>query len=90
MGLLQNYPNPFNLATEIRYQLPEASEVQIIIYDLLGREVRRLVEERKEAGYRSVVWDGRDGFGREVGSGVYLVRMEAGNFVGVRKMLLIR
>ena len=90
LGLLQNYPNPFNLATEIRYQLPEASEVQIIIYDLLGQELRRLVEERKEVGTHSVVWDSRDGFGREVGSGVYVVRMVAKDFVGVRKMLLIR
>ena len=89
-ALFQNYPNPFNPFTQIRYRLPQASEVRMVIYDLLGREVRRLVEEHVEAGYHSAVWDGRDGLGQEVGSGVYLIRMEAKGFVGVRKMALIR
>ncbi len=89
-ALAQNFPNPFNPITEIRYQLPEASEVQIVICDLLGREVRCLVDERVEAGTHSVVWDGRDDLGRKVGSGVYLVRMEAREFVEVRKSLLLR
>jgi len=84
-ALLQNTPNPFNPITEIRYQLPEASEVRIVIYDLLGREVRRLVDGNVEAGYRSAVWDAK-----EVASGIYLVRMEAGDFVAVRKMMVLR
>jgi len=88
--LYQNFPNPFNPTTEIRYQLPTDSHVVIVVYDVLGRKVQVLADALGAAGYRSLVWDSRDGFGREVGSGVYLVRMQAGDFVEVRKMLLIR
>jgi predicted GH43/DUF377 family glycosyl hydrolase len=88
--LSQNFPNPFNPVTTICYQLPESSRVTLAIYDLLGQKVQVLVDGFVDAGYRSVVWDGRDGFGREVGSGVYLVRMQAKDFVEVRKMALIR
>jgi len=84
-GLSQNVPNPFNPLTEICYQLPEASGVVLAIYDVLGRKVEVLVEGFVEAGYRSVVWDAED-----AASGVYLVRMEVGDFVEVRKMALIR
>ena len=84
-GLSQNFPNPFNPATEIRYQVPEASHVVLAIYDVLGQEVRVLVDGFVDAGYRSVVWDAED-----AASGIYLVRMEAGDFVAVRKMALIR
>ena len=89
-SLSHNFPNPFNPATEIRYQLPQASEVQIAIYNLLGQEVRRLVDGPVDVGYRSVLWDGRDSLGREVGSGVYLVQMKAKNFVQVRKMVKLQ
>ena len=84
-GLSQNVPNPFNPATEIRYQLPEASHVMLAVYDALGRKVQVLVEGFMDAGYRSVVWDAK-----AVASGTYFVRMEAGDFVEVRKMALIR
>ena len=84
-GLSQNVPNPFNPVTEIRYQLPEASKVRLTVYDLLGQRVEILVDAFVEAGYRSVVWEAKD-----VASGVYLVRMEAGDFVEVRKMVLMR
>ena len=84
-GLAQNVPNPFNPGTEIRYQLPEASYVVLAIYDVLGQQVQVLVEGFIDAGYRSVVWDAKD-----VASGIYFVRMEAGDFVRVRKMVLIR
>ncbi|MCD6336271.1 MAG: T9SS type A sorting domain-containing protein, partial [Candidatus Latescibacteria bacterium] len=90
IALFQNFPNPFNPTTEIRYQLPESSEIQLRVYNLLGQEVRRLVDGRVKAGTHSALWDSRDSLGREVGSGVYLVRMEAGDFVEVRKMALIR
>ena len=84
-GLSQNFPNPFNPTTEIRYQLPEASYVVLAIYDALGQKVQVLVEGFINAGYRSVVWDAKD-----VASGLYFVRMEAGDFVEVRKMAVIR
>lgn len=84
-SLSQNLPNPFNPTTEIRYQLPEASHVGLAIYDALGRKVQVLVDGLEDAGTRSVVWDAR-----EVGSGVYFVRMKADDFVEVRKMVVLR
>lgn len=83
--LLPNYPNPFNPTTTIPYQLPEASKVVLAVYDALAQQVQVLVEGFEEAGHRSVVWDAK-----EAGSGMYFVRMEAGDLVEVRKMLLAR
>ncbi|MFH1005905.1 MAG: T9SS type A sorting domain-containing protein [Candidatus Latescibacterota bacterium] len=88
--LYQNSPNPFNPTTVIRYQLPTDSHVEIVVYDVLGRKVQVLADGLEAADYRSVVWDGRDDLGRKAGSGVYLVRMQAKDFVEVRKMALIR
>jgi hypothetical protein len=88
--LSQNFPNPFNPATTIRYGLPGAERVTLKIYNLLGAEVATLVDnEQKPAGYHAVVWDAQDGAGRNVTSGVYFIRMRAGNFVQTRKTLLI-
>jgi uncharacterized delta-60 repeat protein len=88
--LSQNFPNPFNPATTIRYGLPSAERVTLKIYNLLGAEVATLVDnEQKPAGYHAAVWDGRDGARGRVASGIYLIRMRAGNFVRTRKMLLI-
>ena len=89
-ALNQNFPNPFNPSTEIRYQLPESGPVQLVVYDLLGQEVKVLADGAAEAGVHSVTWSGVDGMGRPVGSGIYLVRMKAGEFVQVRKMTLAR
>lgn len=84
-GLSQNFPNPFNPKTEICYQLPEASQVVLAIYDGLGRKVRVLVNGLIEEGFRSVVWDAENS-----ASGIYFVCMEAGNFVKARKIVLVR
>jgi hypothetical protein len=89
-GLLQNFPNPFNASTILRYQLREASEVKLRVYNLFGQEVRRLVDGKVKSGTHSVLWDGRDSSGRDVASGVYLYKMRAGDFVKVRNMVLIR
>jgi hypothetical protein len=89
-ALHQNAPNPFNPSTQIRYQLPRAENVRLVIYDLLGRTVRVLADDHQEAGYHLVTWDGRDQIGRPVGSGIYLMRLMAGNFAQVRKMTLMR
>jgi hypothetical protein len=83
--LLQNYPNPFNPTTVVRYQLPVASDVRLSVYDLLGREVAVLVNERKPAGLYSV-----DFAGNGLASGVYIYRIVAGNFVSTRKMILMK
>lgn len=89
--LQQNFPNPFNPSTTIRYTLPEEARVTLVIYDLLGRQVRTLLRDAQHnAGYHTAVWDGRDDAGRPVASGVYLYRIEAGAHQGTRKMVLVK
>jgi len=83
--LEQNYPNPFNPKTVVSCQLPMASWVKLIVCDLLGREVKVLMNEKKEPGRYEVQFDGS-----RLGSGVYLYRMQAGDFVQTRKLLLLR
>ncbi|OGG55213.1 MAG: hypothetical protein A3F84_08320 [Candidatus Handelsmanbacteria bacterium RIFCSPLOWO2_12_FULL_64_10] len=89
-GLDPNYPNPFNPATTIRYTLPEAAGVTLVVYNILGQQVRTLVSGSQGPGYHAVVWDGRDEVGRQVASGLYLYRLQAGTFVQVRKMLFAK
>jgi hypothetical protein len=89
-ALYQNHPNPFNPVTQIRVDLPKSCEVSFVIYDVLGREIVRLINGEQAAGQYRVRWDGRDRYGRQVTSGVYFYRIEAGKFVAVRKMLLVR
>lgn len=88
--LHQNYPNPFNAGTTIRYDLPVASEVKLVIYNILGQRVRTLVEKNQPVGFHLVRWDGMDDLSIRVASGVYLYRLQAGDFVQTRKMLLLR
>jgi len=90
MRLEQNYPNPFNPETKIKYALPTVVRVKIVVYNLMGQKIRILADEQQNAGYHNVVWDGRNDSGNHVTSGVYLVRMEADNFIAVRKMILVR
>jgi len=88
--LFQNYPNPFNPSTTIRFELPEASEMVVKIFNLTGSEIRTLVRGQYQAGVHNVNWDGRDNNARVVASGVYLYRLQAGSFKQVRKMSLLR
>jgi hypothetical protein len=88
--LLQNYPNPFNPSTVISYQLAVNSRVSLKIYNMLGQEVRTLVKGYETAGYKQVRWDGKDHAGNSVSSGVYIYRLETGQFVQSKKMVLIR
>lgn len=88
--LLQNYPNPFNPQTAIRFGLPEETQVQLVVTDLLGRVVRSLVNSDFEAGYHSVVWDGKNNAGHEVPSGVYLYQIVAGTFRNQKKLTLLK
>jgi hypothetical protein len=94
-ALSQNFPNPFNPATTINYQLPEASSVTITIYNTLGQEVKRLVNEQQIAGYYSVQWNGTNHDNRSVASGMYIYRIEAAGgdgakFSQVKKMMLLK
>ncbi len=88
--LYPNYPNPFNPSTTIRYELRQASKVTLKIYNLLGQEVRTLINAQKSSGIHSVVWDGKNNQGQRVTSGVYFYRLEAGDFVKTRKMVLVK
>ena len=88
--LEQNFPNPFNPSTIIRYQLSEPTEVELRIFNIMGQEVRRLVEDHQSAGIYSVHWNGRDNRGRPLATGVYLYRLQAGAQTETRKLLLLR
>ena len=89
-SLAQNFPNPFNSQTQIRYNLPTAGQARLEIFDLLGRRVALLHDSPLPAGPQTLAWDGRDGQGRAVASGVYFYRLEAGNAELTRKLLLLR
>lgn len=88
--LSRNYPNPFNGLTRISYEIPQAASVHLAIYDLLGREIVVLENSNQEAGFYNAIWDGRDAEGRELPSGVYLYRLQAGAVNWTRKLLLLR
>jgi len=89
-ALDQNYPNPFNPSTTIRFALPKDAQVSLKIYDVIGREVRTLVNERVSAGYQQVIWDGRNEFGAQVASGMYIYRITAGDFISTKKMMMLK
>jgi len=94
-GLFQNAPNPFNPETVVRFQVPVRSHVELRVYNLLGQEIRTLVDEIKAPGVHQVVWNGRDNQGQPVASGVYFLQMKAATpekstFVALRKMVLAR
>ncbi len=89
--LHQNYPNPFNLSTSINYQLTAVTHVKLIIYDIIGRKVRTLIDLKKTAGEHSVSWDGTDDFGNLVSSGMYFYQLKSDNNNSMmNKMLLIK
>jgi fibronectin type 3 domain-containing protein len=89
-GVDQNLPNPFNPSTTIPYTLPGTSRVRLMVYNVLGQQVRVLVDAEQEAGAHQAVWDGRDASGHTVSSGVYFYRLEAGPQAAVRRMVLTR
>ncbi len=88
--LHQNYPNPFNPRTVIHYDVPETAQVRLVIYDILGRNIRTLVNGVQEPGYKTVTWNGADDGGRPVSAGMYIVTMASGSHRFVRKMVLLK
>ncbi|MBT3602410.1 MAG: T9SS type A sorting domain-containing protein [Candidatus Latescibacteria bacterium] len=88
--LMKNVPNPFNPATTIAFELPEAADVDVAVYNLVGQRLRTLIKEHKAPGRYQVVWDGKDDADRDVSSGVYFYRYRAGDFWATRRMLLVR
>jgi len=91
-----NHPNPFNPTTTIRYDLPEASVVSLMIYDILGREVRTLLYTREEAGFKNLLWDGKDNSGNIASAGIYIYALRAWSqesektYNKTRKMVLLK
>jgi len=89
-SLRQNYPNPFNPVTTLRYDIPENSHVTITIYDMLGRQVKTLINQTQDAGYRSIIWDATNDYGKPVSAGLYLYQIQAGEYMQTKKMVLLK
>ena len=83
--LSQNYPNPFNPETVIRYSIPQAEEVSLVVYNLIGEKVALLINGNMPAGNHGVTWDAAN-----LPSGIYFYRLQAGDFVQTRKMVLLK
>ena len=90
IGGIFNYPNPFNPVTKLRYTIPKNSLVSIIIYDMLGRQVKTLVNQTQNAGYASVIWDATNDYGKPVSAGIYLYQIQAGEYIQTKKMVLLK
>ena len=89
-NLAQNYPNPFNPSTLIEYRILEPGSVSLKIFDVLGREVKTLVNQEQGNGIYRVEWAGDNNFGVKVSSGIYFYRIESGSFIDTKKMMMIR
>ena len=89
-ALHQNYPNPFNPVTTLRYDLPEDAMVTIMIYDIMGRRIKTLVNIDQTAGYRSIHWNATNDLGQSVSAGMYIYTIQAGDFRQTRKMVLLK
>ena len=84
------YPNPFNPITTLNYDLPEQAQVTLTIYDLMGREIAKLVNTTQQPGFKSVQWNATDMYGKPVSAGIYLYQIQAGEFVQTKKMVLLK
>ena len=89
-ALFHNYPNPFNSITRLRYYIPEEINVKITIYDIMGKVVKTLINSSQNSGYKSIRWNATDNKGQPVGAGVYLYRIETGQFRQTKKMILLK
>ena len=89
-ALHQNYPNPFNPTTQISYDLPEDAQVNVTIYDMMGRIVSNLVSSQQTAGYRSIQWNATNNADQPVSAGLYLYTIQAGEFIQTKKMVLLK
>jgi hypothetical protein len=89
-ALGRNFPNPFNPTTSMQVDIPASAEVNVAVYDLLGRLVATLMTGPQAAGSATISWDGRDGTGMQVPTGMYIVRMSAGEFTASQKVLMMK
>ena len=74
----------------ILFDLPQSSEVELVVYDILGKKVQTVVSETREAGSHQVIWDGKDSYGNDVSSGIYFYKLTAGDYSDLKRMTLIR
>jgi len=88
--LNQNYPNPFNPLTTISYSLPEATEVRLTVFNILGQQVIVLVDGFQEAGQYDVSWNSTNSDGQRVASGIYIYRIKTADLTDVKKMVLLK
>jgi hypothetical protein len=88
--LSQNYPNPFNPTTTIKFRLPKNEHVSLVIYNIMGRRIRTLIDEEKKADNYTVTWDGCDFYGTRVATGIYFYQLLANDAVITKKMLLMK
>ena len=88
--LVQNYPNPFNPETIIKYQIPSSGNVNLVVYDLLGRKVKTLVDGFRNAGSYEVNWNSKNDSGFQVSSGIYFYSLQSGDMIKTLKMILMR
>ena len=88
--LKQNTPNPFNPATSIEYTIPFDAKVNIVIYDLMGNEIKTLINDYREVGQYTINWDGTNHTGQFVSGGIYFYKLQAGDFIQTKKMVLLR
>lgn len=89
-SLSQNYPNPFNPTTKFTFTIPGSQQVTITVYDIMGREVKTLLNENKVIGKYTVSWDGTNSRGNTVSSLVYFYRLETTGFTDVKKMIFLK
>jgi hypothetical protein len=89
-NLADNYPNPFNPETTLKYQLPEAADVKLEVYNVVGQVVRTLVADHQNAGRYVVQWDASNDNGQPLSSGIYFYHIQAGEFQKTKKMLLLK
>jgi hypothetical protein len=88
--LRQNYPNPFNPSTVVTYSVPQKAYVKIVVFNILGQKVATLFDREQNAGTHSISWNAQNDYGHVLGSGVYFMKMQAGSFNQVRKMIFMK
>lgn len=90
-ALYDNYPNPFNPSTTIEFDISSPGLVEIAVFNIVGQKIRTLTDKQfSQAGRYKVEWNGRDGLGRLVGSGVYFYRLKAGDVIKTKKMIMVK
>ena len=88
--LHQNFPNPFNPATQINYDLPEDALVKVVVFDVMGRKVKTLMNESQSSGYHSLRWDATNDMDESISSGMYIYTIQARNYRSSKKMVLLK